>query len=68
MSRITIQKTDEAAFFASLKETYFPTGKTELVYDNTAVPPIDEITPYTNAIAAHATLISPIRQYPGSSK
>jgi len=66
--RIEITKAKEANDLVSIRDAHFTTPGTVLVYDNDVTPVIDTITPYTDALAAHATLISPIKQYPGSNK
>lgn len=68
MGRTVIYKTDEVAALTAIKNTYFPTGKDSLVKDDTVVPPIDEITAYTDALAARATTVNPDIKYPGQPK
>ena len=66
--RTEITRESEQAALGAIVTKFFPAGKTKLVQDDTVTPAIDEITPYTDAIAAHASAINPKKGYPGQSK
>ena len=66
--RVTVSKSSENAALIAIRNAHFPDGVTELVYDDTVTPIIDTITPYTDDLAEHATLINPRKGYPGQNK